>query len=154
MKNRYLGLTAILLLIATIFSTPAQAQYVHIPVGAGIGLVQAIAAQNAANRAMEERTTTLTTYHGVNFRMKRTPEELLTGEATDRIRQVEAQLALAYSALLADSTTRTCPPERQTAIRAGVDYLSRNRPSWGLSSYRQELKLYLAEDKRRLRATR
>ena len=152
MKNCYLGLTTILLLLGGASPNPAFAQY--IPIGAGISLIHAIAADNAADRALEARMTSTVTYHGVQFIMKRTPEEILTGDATDRIRQLEAQLALSYTALLADSTSRTCPAERQATIRKTIEYISLNRPDWKLKAYRQELRFYQNQDKSRGRASK
>lgn len=147
MKNRYLRLTIILLLLGGASPNSAFAQY--IPVGAGISLIQSIAADNAASRALEERTTSAVTYQGVHFMMKRTPEEILTDDATDRIRQLETQLALSYTALLADSTSRTCPPERQAIIQKALEYIGLNRPGWKLKAYRQELRFYQSQDKNR-----
>lgn len=152
MKKRLRLLPGALLLLGCSLAAPAYAQY--IPVVPVIGLVQMIAAQNAANKAMVERTTTTATYRGKSFLMKRTPEDILVGDAADRITQLEAQLTLSYSALLADSTSRTCPPERQAAIQTALKYIGLNRPGWDEKAYRQELKFYLAEDKRRQLAAR
>jgi len=113
------------------------------------GLASAIAAQNAANRDIAAKTTTTATYRGQSFLMKRTPEAVLIGDATDRIAQLETQLALCRTALLADSASPTCPPERQATIRAAIRYIDSARPNWDQKAYHQEFKLYLAEDKRR-----
>ncbi len=119
-----------------------------------IGLVNAIAAQNTANKAIAAKTTTTTTYRGQSFPLKRTPDDILIGDATDRIAQVEAQLTLCHTALLADSTNLTCPPERQAIIRASIKYVDLARPNWDQKAYRQEFKFYLAEDARRRRAAK
>jgi hypothetical protein len=117
-----------------------------------VGLVNAIAAQNAANKEIATKTTTTVTYHEQTFLMKRSPDDVLTGLATDRIAQLENQLALCYTALLADSTGSVCPPERQAIIWANIKYIDLARPNWDQKAYRQEFKFYLAEDARRRKA--
>ena len=107
-----------------------------------------IADQKKANDAIVARTTTTVTYRGQSFLMKRSPEDVIAGDAADRITQLETQLAGCYSALLADSTRHTCPPELQTAIRENLRYIGLARPDWNLHAYRQEFKFYLADDKR------
>ena len=129
----------------------AQSSYAGAP-GAAIGLIRVIAAQKKANDAIIARTTTTITYRGQSFLMKRSPEDVIAGDAADRITQLETQLASGYTALLADSTSRTCPPELQTTIRENLNYIGLARPGWNQQAYRQEFKFYLAEDKRRQRA--
>ncbi|MET4073680.1 hypothetical protein [Hymenobacter sp. UYCo722] len=135
------------------FSTPVygQSSYAGAP-GAVIGLVRMIADQKKANDAILARTTTTTTYRGQSLVMKRCPEDVVAGDAADRITQLETQLGLCHTALLADSTSRTCPPELEAAIRANLNYIGSARPGWSLQTYRQELKFYLTEDKRRQHA--
>lgn len=152
MRKKLPLLTGTLLILGSYFSAPAHAQYV--PIVPVMGLARMIAAQNAATKAIAERTTTTTAYHGESFLMKRTPNDLLVGDAADRIAQLETQLALSYTALLADSTSRTCPAERQATIQAAIKYIGLNRPGWDQKAYRQELKFYLAEDKRRRQAAK
>ena len=139
---------------ATGCAQPTPGVPVSVPVLNAISLVNGIAAQHAANREMAAKTTTTATYRGQTFLMKRTPADLLVGEATDRIEQLESQLALCRAALLADSTAPTCPPERRTAIREAITYLGPARPNWGLTAYHQELRFYVAEDSRRKKASR
>ena len=150
MKKRLPAFTAALLLLGSYLAAPACAQYV--PVIPVIGLVQMIAAQKKANDALVARTTTTTTYRGQSFLMKRCPEDVLAGDAADRITQLENQLESSYKALLADSTSRTCSPEQQKAIRENLNYIGLARPGWSMQAYRQEFKFYLAEDKRRQHA--
>nr|GFC88128.1 hypothetical protein [Tanacetum cinerariifolium] len=117
-----------------------------------VGLVGALAAQKAANNAIAAKTTKDVTYRGQTFQMKRTADSILTGSATDRIEQLETQLAFCYTTLLADTLNATCPPERQATIRAALKYIDLARPNWDQKAYRQEFRFYLAEDKRRNRA--
>ncbi|MGI4862702.1 MAG: hypothetical protein ACRYFZ_02180 [Janthinobacterium lividum] len=151
MNKRLRLLTGLLILGGSCLATPALAQLYPV-VGAGTGLVRAIAAQNAANKAIATKTTTTATYRGQSFLMKRTPDEVLTGDATDQIARLEIQLGFCYNVLLADTLNPTCPPERQAIIRAALRYLDVARPNWDQKAYRQELKFYLAEDIRRRRA--
>lgn len=130
----------------------ARAQYV--PIVPVVGLVQMIAADNAARKALAARTTATAVYRGEHFLLKRTPPDLLTGDAAGRIGELEAQLALCHAALLADSITTTCPPERQAAIRSGIKYIDQARPGWDQRPYHQEFRFYLAEDTRRRKAAK
>jgi hypothetical protein len=120
-----------------------------LPIIPAIGLVNAIAAQNAANRAIAEKTTTTVAYRGQSFLMKRTPEAILTGAATDRITQLEIQLGFCHNILLTDTLNPTCPPDCEATIRATIKYIDLARPNWDQKAYRQEFKFYLAKDKRR-----
>ena len=76
------------------------------------------------------------------------------GDAAGRIGELEKQLALCYAVLLADSTGRTCPPERQAFISASIRYIDQVRPGWDQQAYHQEFKFYLAEDAQRRKATK
>ena len=153
MKKSLPVFAASLLILSSCFSAPvyAQSSYAGAPT-AVIGLVRMIADQKKANDAIIARTTTTITYWGQGFLMKRSPEDVIAGDAADRITQLENQLATCYTALLADSTSQTCPAELQTAIRANISYLGSARPGWSQQAYRQELKFYLTEDKRRQHA--
>jgi hypothetical protein len=118
----------------------------------GLLLVHLIANQKKANDALIARTTTTATYRGQTFPMKRCPEDVIAGDVADRITQVEDQLSTCYKALLADSTSHTCSPEQRKAIQDNLNYIGMARPGWSQQAYRQELKFYLAEDKRRQQA--
>ncbi|GAB3656771.1 hypothetical protein GCM10027594_29110 [Hymenobacter agri] len=128
----------------------AQSSFAGAP-GAVIGLAHIISAQKKAHDELIARTITTATYRGESFPMKRCPDDIMAGDAADRIAQLETQLAACNKALLADSTSLTCPAEQQAAIRANLNYISGARPGWSLQPYRQELKFYVAEDKRRER---
>ena len=147
MKQSSLLLSSMLFALSCFLSEPVRAQYV--PVVPVIGLIGLIAAENAAKKEFAQQTTKSATYWGQSFLIKRTPDNMLTGNAVDRIKQVENQLALCYMALLADSTSRTCPPERLADIRTNIKYIDLNRPNWDQQAYHQELNFYSSEDKRR-----
>lgn len=108
-----------------------------------------ITAQNAANKTIAEKTITPVTYRGQTFLMQRTPADMLIGPAPDRLERLEIQLAFCCTILLTDTLNPTCPPERETTIRALIKYVYLARPNWNPKVYHQELKFYLAEDKRR-----
>jgi hypothetical protein len=150
MKKQLLTLTSTLFLLSTYVGSVHAQNYVA-PI---IGVVSMIAAQNAANKDIANKTTTTATYHGKSFLLKRTPADILIGDATDRIAQLEHELALCHTILLADSTSCTCPPERQDSIRAAIKYIDLARPNWDQKAYRQEFKFYLAEDTRRRLASK
>ena len=153
MKRHLLYFASALLLVSFYPAAQVQAQTsTYIPVMPFVGLVGALAAQKAANNALAAKTTTTVTYRGQTFQMKRTADSILTGSATDRIEQLENQLAFCYKVLLADTINSTCPPERQATIRATIKYIDLARPNWDQKAYRDEFKFYLAEDKRRNRA--
>lgn len=152
MKKYLFSLAGLLFLVGSCIPTSAYAQV--LPIRPVVGLINAIAAQNAANQDIAAKTTTTATYREQTFLMKRTPATLLIGEATDRIEQLESQLALCRTALLADSTGITCTTEHRTAIREALAYLSSARPNWELKAYRQELRFYVAEDGHRKTASK
>lgn len=153
MKKQLLSLASVLLLAGFYPAAQVQAQTsTYVPVMPFVGLVSALAAQKAANNAIAAKTTKNVTYRDQTFQMKRTADSILTGSATDRIEQLEKQLAYCYTALLADTLNATCSPERQATIRAALKYIDLARPNWDQKAYRQEFRFYLAEDKRRSRA--
>ncbi len=144
MKKRLPLLTGTLLMLGSNLSGPAYAQVYPV-----IPLVGLFTAEHAERKAIAERTTTTATYRGQSFPMKRTPDDILAGDAADRITQLETQLALCHTALLADSVGRICPAERLADLQANFKYVGLNRPTWDQKAYRQELKFYQAEDNRR-----
>ena len=153
MKKHLLYFASVLFLAGFYPAAQVQAQTsTYIPVMPFVGLVNALAAQKAANNGIAAKTTTTVTYRGQTFQMKRTADSILTGSATDRIKQLETQLTYCYATLLADTLNATCPPERQATIRATLKYIDLARPNWDQKAYRDEFRFYLGEDKRRNRA--
>lgn len=144
MKQRLLILAGSFLTLG--FYIPAQAQVYAVG-----GIVNAIIADKVAKNIIAAKTTKKVSYRGQSFLMKRTPDDILIGDATDRIARLEIQLGFCYNVLLADTINSTCPPERQAIIREALRYLDVARPGWDQKAYRQELKFYLAEDKHRTR---
>jgi hypothetical protein len=143
-KKHLLSLAGLLLLAGPCLPAAAYAQLLP-----AVGLANTIPAQNVANQDIAATTITTATYRGQTFSMKRTPDSLLTGEATDRIERLEIQLAFCCNILFTDTLNPTCPPEREATIQATIEYIKLARPNWNPKAYRQELKFYLAEDKRR-----
>jgi hypothetical protein len=111
-------------------------------------MISATINPNTVSRDIATKTITPVTYRGQTFLMRRTPTDMLIGSAPDRIERLEIQLAFCCNILLTDTLNPTCLPEREATIRALIKYIYLARPNLG-PQYYQELKFYLAEDKRR-----
>ena len=124
----------------------AQANLVH-GIGAAINLGR-MAARGGATRQPGDKTVTTDTYRDVEFPMKRTPANKLSGEAGDQIGLLEGQLEQCHQAL-ANAKAVICPEARLATIRAAQALVVRQCPGWNQKYYQQELDFYLAEDARR-----
>ena len=158
----------LVLLLAT--ATTAQAQLVNL-ISAGVRLgVSAAAANRSATAASRSSAgarnyvetsdpranttdinSTQVTYRGQTYPQKRTAPGKLHTPGGEQIGWQEAELQKCQTALLADSTAAPGTPETWAKLKASQEAIARERPTWNVQAYRDEVAFYQAEAARRQR---